>query len=420
MIQRTRLRLTVLNAVVLLLIFTLLNVSIYLNMRHSLYGKVDSTARKAAESIVLKSDSYIYRVPGLDRPILVLLWDKNRNPMEPFPHLAADDHLVQYRKALESGTQTIVSQDRIFRAITLPKIDALSTDPYLSHGISLNEIGSVQLLVSVDQEETMLQQLKIILWTGQIAGMIAAVLAGYFLAGRALLPIRRSWVKQQRFVADASHELRTPLAVLRLHAELLLRHPERNIIDESDNIAVILQESKRMGMLLESLLTLARSDSNQLELNSKVFPLENVVRQAGKAFEQLASLKDIRFEMSVGERLPVNGDEERLHQLLVILLDNALNFTPSGGKVRLDCKRQDHLVSITIEDTGIGISEKQIPHIFERFYRGDQARSRQKGGSGLGLSIAKWIVDKHGGAIRVESKQEAGTRMTVTLPVSNA
>ena len=133
--------------------------------------------------------------------------------------------------------------------------------------------------------------------------------------------------------------------------------------------------------------------------------------------QMLAELKDIILHTEIDSPIPMEADEERLHQLLVTVLDNAIKYTPEGGVVRVICSKFAHSVQLEVEDTGVGITADNLPHVFDRFYRGDKARTRQEGGTGLGLAIAKWIVERHGGKIRLESKPLIGTRVYITLPL---
>jgi signal transduction histidine kinase len=274
------------------------------------------------------------------------------------------------------------------------------------------------MLTNVSAEIDMLLSLKYILLFGGVAGLLVAIAAGYYLANRALIPIRLSLEKQQQFVSDASHELRTPLSVIQAHTELLLRHPEHTIEQDSKHVSTVLQEARRMSKLVGGLLTLARTDSNQLELDIKPVEFDRIVQESVRKMQMLAEVKDIILHTEIDSTMAMQADEERLHQLLITLLDNAIKYTPEGGLVRVICRKLAHSVHLEVEDTGIGITSENLPHIFDRFYRGDKARTRQEGGTGLGLAIAKWIVERHGGKIRVESKHSVGTQVFITLPIS--
>jgi signal transduction histidine kinase len=171
--------------------------------------------------------------------------------------------------------------------------------------------------------------------------------------------------------------------------------------------------------LVEELLTLARSDSNEQQIRAENFMMDQLLGIIVEQFKQIAEIKDITLNESIESDLNFYGDQERLHQLLVILLDNAIKFTPSNGTVFISCKKEGNYLKIIVKDTGIGISMKDLPYIFDRFFRGDKSRSRTEGGTGLGLSIAKWIVEAHSGQINVESKQKEGTTFIIKLPIKD-
>jgi signal transduction histidine kinase len=277
-------------------------------------------------------------------------------------------------------------------------------------------IVSIEVVRSLYPEQYLFNNLKTIRYIS-ISGAVLAILAGFFLAGRALIPIRLSWNRQQRFVADASHELRTPLAVMQTHTEMLLRYPKHTIEEESEHISVILKEQRRMISLVSDLLTLARSESNQLQIRHQYFLLDQTINEMLEHYCLFAEMKNININSSVEKQIPFLGDEERIRQLLVILLDNAIKYTPEQGKITVTCRQQRHFAEISIKDTGMGISKQDLPLIFDRFYRGDKVRSRSEGGYGLGLSIAKWIVEAHKGDIRVESNLGTGTHFILTFPL---
>lgn len=220
---------------------------------------------------------------------------------------------------------------------------------------------------------------------------------------------------QHRFVADASHELRTPLTAIRGNAELLQRIPDMAAGDRSDSIAQIAAESQRMSRLVGDLLTLARADAGG-DLHIAPVAVGPLVESAVAAARHLG-----QATLILRDPLPavtVHGDADRLKQLLLILLDNALKYTPPTGRVTVQVAQHDSEVAVSIADSGVGIAAADLPHVFERFYRADPARTA--GGTGLGLAIAGWIVQAHGGRIHVASTPGAGSVFTVLLPVAGA
>jgi signal transduction histidine kinase len=286
--------------------------------------------------------------------------------------------------------------------------------------INNKKVKLIQIIYNINPEEKLLRNMLIVLGIGSAAGLLLSFLAGLFLARKALIPIQRSWEKQSQFVADASHELRTPLAVIQTYLELLFRHPLKTIEEESENIFKSLSEVKRINKLVEELLTLARSDSNEQQIRPEYFRMDQLVSSIVEQFKPITEIKDINLKESIESNLNFYGDQERLHQLFVILLDNAIKFTSGNGTVFISCKKEGNYLKVIVKDTGIGISMKDLPYIFDRFFRGDKSRSRTEGGTGLGLSIAKWIVEAHNGQINVESKQKEGTTFSIKLPIKDS
>ena len=241
-----------------------------------------------------------------------------------------------------------------------------------------------------------------------------AELAGLETAVNKLMTrMRDSYRQQARFVSDASHELRTPIAVIRGYADLLDRwgKTDEKILEES--IAAIKDEIESMQHLVEQLLFLARGDSGRTPLNVSDFDVSDMMKEVWEESAMIDAAHDYRFES--GGAIPARGDVSLIKQAARILIENASKYTPEGGEIMLRSLVSDGHPAFSVQDSGIGISESDIPHIFERFYRADDSRSKQTGGSGLGLAIAKWIVERHGGRFEIISRKDIGTRITVIL-----
>jgi len=252
-----------------------------------------------------------------------------------------------------------------------------------------------------------------------IGGLICLVLAYYgsrFMADRAMAPIKKSWQRQQDFVADASHELRTPLTVVQVNLELVKGNPDETVASQSKWLDYSLLETERMSKLVGDLLFLARADSQQQTLDMKRFSLDTALREIIESFWPLAEASGILLESSLNSEITYLGDVFRIKQLLVILIDNAIKYTPAGGQVTLGLQNRDTFVEITVADNGEGIEPEHLTKIFERFYRVDKARSKQKEGTGLGLAIADWIIQSHHGQVKVFSTPGKGTTFIISLP----
>lgn len=225
--------------------------------------------------------------------------------------------------------------------------------------------------------------------------------------------------QQTRFVSDASHELRTPISVIQGYVNMLDRwgKEDEKVLDES--IEALKHESEHMKILIEQLLFLARGDSGRNTLNKVDFSLGEMVKEVWE--ESLMIDEKHRYEIAQSEASLVGackmkGDFSMIKQSIRIFVQNASKYSPEGGTIKLSVTENDKEVSYRIQDEGIGIHGPELSHIFERFYRSDVARNGKSGGSGLGLSIAKWIIEEHGGTIDVLSRPEIGTRFTITFP----
>ena len=290
--------------------------------------------------------------------------------------------------------------------------------------------------------------------------VLLASLLGYWLSGRALAPVNRIIESAERigvrnlsrrlevprakdelrrlteqvnamldrieasvkritqFTADASHDLRTPLTLIRTNAELALRRP-RSDSEYRETLARILSTSEETTELIEQLLLLARADANPAQMKLEPTELRPILQAVAQKANVLAAGKGLTFShSSVPSTQALSANQAALERLFLTVLDNAIKYTPPGGHVSLGVRLEDSEAIIEVAVTGIGITEKDLPHVFERFYRADQARSRETRGSGLGLSIAKWVAEIHNGSIDLQSRAGQGTRVTIRLPLT--
>lgn len=255
-----------------------------------------------------------------------------------------------------------------------------------------------------------------------VLGLIALIIAsaiGYYMAGRAIIPLKEAYDKQKQFAADASHELRTPLAVLMSSAELLLADPSiqnpflRQVLED------VKSEVKKMTNLVSELLMVARSDNNALKVKIQRIDLAEILGQVVRTMAPIAEKKNIRLVGENFNKLMINADEQKIKQLAIILVDNAIKYTLEGGTVLVEMDNSDGKRAVfSVMDSGIGIAAEDLDKVFERFYRVDKARSREMGGNGLGLAIASEIIKIHDGKISVASKLGEGTKFTVELKVN--
>lgn len=319
-------------------------------------------------------------------------------------------------------------------------------------------VNLVQVGTSLEAVKETLRNLRIFLFTAVPSVLVFATLFARFLARRALKPISKiiktardigqgqelsqripvfkvqdelgqlaltfnemmdrlenSFAQMRQFSSDASHELRTPLTVLQGQNELVLsklRDPK----EYQEVIISNLEEIKYMSKVLEDLFVLSRSDENQVLLNYKRMDLRDLVEEVCRHAEILAEEKDISIVIAFLEQVKINGDEVRLRQMVWNILHNGIKYTQPGGELKVSLLEESGFALLSIQDTGIGIPEKDLPFIFDRFYRVDKARSKDEGGSGLGLSICRHIAEAHKGKIKVESKPGLGTRFKIHIP----
>ena len=290
------------------------------------------------------------------------------------------------------------------------------------HSLSLYaerfRLASGQMLIAVavaDQIELTDRYAELIAAFGgaALAAIVLIAAGGYFLVQKATAPAERSMEYTRRFMADAAHELRTPIAVLRTKADVALQEAR-----SPESYAVTLRgmghEAQRLGRVVDDLLMLARADAGERPVERARFFLDDVVLDAALSLRTLAQAAGVAMIVDEFEETAIVGDSNLVRELVVVLLDNAVKFTPLGGSVRVRVTPEPQPMVI-VEDTGCGIEPEHLPHVFERFYRGDASRARD-GGAGLGLSIAQWIASVHDARVSLTSTPGSGTRATLVFP----
>jgi signal transduction histidine kinase len=246
--------------------------------------------------------------------------------------------------------------------------------------------------------------------------ILASTAAGYFLAGRALIPVRVAQTRQQEFIADASHELRTPLTLLRADAEILLRNRHRLPAEDAELLDDVVLEADHMTGLADSMLQLARLDSGDSHMEREVIDLSDVVEAIARRALARASELGLTMTVSAPPRQLVLGDRLLINQAVLAVVDNALKYNHRGGAVHVEVQPEREMIAVRVRDTGPGIADEHIQHLGKRFYRVDKARSRALGGAGLGLSIVSRIASQHGGGLSVQSEPGEGTTVSITFP----
>lgn len=256
---------------------------------------------------------------------------------------------------------------------------------------------------------------------------VGSVVAALFLCLLALIivlsrwvvkPVERAWNQQRQFIADASHELKTPLSVIRANDSLIMADPTATVASQMQWIESTETEATIMQDLVNDMLFLAKSENTQSEVVKSVVDFSTVVQGAELQFESVAFERGVLIESSIAEGIQITGEEKSLNRLVGTLMDNACKYAQEGGRVAVKLKRVASHCALSVTNTGDPIPAEDLPHVFDRFYRSDKARTREQGGFGLGLAIAKSIVEEHRGNIEVTSSQGEGTTFTVTLPLA--
>ena len=453
-----RTRLTLWYTAVLAIFIAALGIIVYAVLAFNLTAGLDRTLQDTANQVVGSArvrpffDVQVITLPELNvfgSNVYIEVVDqggqiarKSAN-LQSFTHALDDAGLRWVESNRQPVTRNVRTGGAHLRVLTVPLL------------VNDQAVGYLQVGAVREQVDNALSLLLVVLVVSGLGATVAAAIVGRLLAGRALRPIDTitqtalaisraddldkripeagpqdevgRLVKtfnimldrleglfrgQQRFIADISHELRTPLTTIRGNVDLMRRM--KSVDEESLN--AIQAESDRMTRMVGDLLLLAQADAGQTIRRERV-ELDTLMLEV---YRQMRPMLE-GIELSIGEedQATVMGDTDRLKQLLLNLVDNARKYTPQGGKVTLGLRRAEGWAVLTVTDTGMGIPTQDLPHIFERFYRVDKARSRAAGGAGLGLSIVQWIVQAHGGKISVQSEPGHGTTFTVRLALVN-
>lgn len=450
-----RSRLTLLYTTLLGGILLLLGVGVYALVNYSLIGQVDKILAETANDMIelARVDSagnVVIPLPpslGLAGGTYIQILDRNGGVLERVPptssmRLPLDSKVLQFGQTIY---QSVPTEQGHLRILSVPLKSVERTVGVLQLGANLRVVDATR------------QDLLYVLMGGTALAMIIAGFASWLAIGQALAPLatvtqvaeqinraddlaRRIpyngpesdeiglliaafnqtlerletlLTSQQRFLTDVSHELRTPLTVIKGNVDLIRR---MKILDE-ESLTSIDQEASRLRRLVDDLLTLAKAESGTLTLRSQPVELDTLLLEVVHQMNVLAGGR-VQIKVNEIDQVLVNGDRDRLKQVLINLAANAVQYTPANGEVFLGLGKIGNQARLIIRDTGAGIPPDDLPHIFDRFYRAEKSRTRGKGGFGLGLSIANWIVDAHGGQIEVASKEGQGTTFCIWLPLA--
>lgn len=366
--------------------------------------------------------------PGFSQPTLLGAVSSLRSSSRPFGTAFLARHRYrsyarQFSNDGRSGTllvlQSLHDQNEFLEAlagtfsVAIPLLILLSSfGGYVLAGKSLSPVVAMSAQASRIGAENLHERLNVINPQDELGRLAASF-------NELLDRVDRSFEKQRKFVADASHELRTPVAILCGEADVTLQQDTRTESEYRESLEILRDEARRLKRIVEDLFTLARADAGQHPLELANFYLEELMAECTKNVRTLAAAKAIMLSCEFASELPIRGDEALLRRMVLNLLDNAIKYTMQGGKVLLRVGGENGSYRIEISDTGSGIPTDLQAKIFERFFRGDKARSRDNGdagGAGLGLAISAWIAQAHGGKIELTRSTSRGSVFTVLLP----
>ena len=412
-LDRLRLRLTAWYAATFGLILLLLGGGLFLTVRFQMSRHLDDSLRLAAGELMraarirevearTTTGAVVDAVDELHIPDRALfLLETDGTPVKP---PAADPWIRDAaRRAAREGRADLEVEQRSHRL-------RLHAERFTVPGRTYVGVAVADVVELEDQYASLIGAFG----AAALAGLVLVAAGGWLLVRKSTAPVERSMETMRRFMADAAHELRTPITVLRSQAEVALQR-ERDSEGYAQALRRVESEAERLGATVEDLLTLARADAGERPLERRRVFLDDLALDAASGARALAERRGVALEVGTFEEAVLTGDPALVRQLLMIVLDNAVKFTPAGGRVRLGVAASEGQAEVVVEDTGIGIGAEQLPHIFERFYRGDPARARGNGaeGAGLGLAIARWIADAHGARIDVTSEPGTGTRVAI-------
>ena len=414
-LKRLRLRLTIWYVATFGLIILLLGAGLFLVISYQLSQQLDDSLKSASFELVRAArireveaagarGRVIDAVDELNIPDRMLyLLDIQGNPIKP---AKVDDWIRQSAKDAGRVGQ-ITAQHEAPEDRTL-RLHALRFK--LASGRELVAVAVADRIELEDRYADLIAAFVAI----SFAALILVAAGGFILVRKSTAPIERSMEFMRRFMADAAHELRTPITILRTRAEVALQQP-RDAENYVSALRGVEAEARRLGGIVDSLLVLARADAGERQIDKERIFLDDIAIDAAGAAEIVARQKKVLVTVDEFEEAPVLGDATLIRQLIMIVLDNAVKFTDAGGQVHVRVSMHEGAPTFVVEDTGIGIRQEELSRVFQRFFRGETARSRTDG-AGLGLSIASWIAREHGAEISLSSEPGKGTRVIVTFP----
>lgn len=382
--------------VVFAVILMFFDAIIYNQVSNSLYKSIDEELMQATKMYDTKTQKNLSIF--LDKPKEIQNDNLNKPDDNKFTEFKINPRLVCIIRNENGEIQNSENigrfyedylEDLKFNKTELDKIYEIKVqNTYTYRGITVKkEIDGekvyIQFLANVDGEAQTTKNVTDTMLFGSLIIIVVAIISSYILSKMTLKPIMESYRKQTEFVQNAAHELRTPLTIIQAKQELLLQEPNSKIIDKSEDINIILKETKRLTKLIKELMTLAMADSNELKMDKQKTNIDDLIKEVIVPYKEYGELqeKEITLDLNYGKE--INIDRNKINELLIIVLDNAIKYTHEKDKINIKTYSKDGKCVIEVQDTGIGISKEAAKQVFDRFYREDKARSREKGGTGL-------------------------------------
>lgn len=312
------------------------------------------------------------------------------------------------KEILEDAVYKIIKSDKQFDKV---KLDGNSYG-YMKE--TINKGVKIVLMSREPQINALSSLLRSYLTIGSIS-LVGLLFISIYLTNRTIKPIKDSFEKQKQFIADASHELKTPLAIIRTNISVILANKEDNISNQIKWINYINNQTERMAKLIDEMLSLAKLDTGKELIEFSTFDLSKLLNNILLTFEAVIFENKIELETNILNNVFLKGDKESIKKVFIILLDNAIKYTNKDGKIYVELNLDKNKIRLKVRNTGEGIKKEDLNKIFERFYRVDTSRARKTGGYGLGLSIAKSIVESHNGKIYAESNVGKDTTFIIEL-----
>ena len=379
-----------------LIIFSL---CIYGYFKAQTYKNVDSYLKEELEYIGIQLErNHLYVAPKLLDPKNIVYIYKD-NQVKYFTPNGYFKDFIPYNNSKDLGFSTY------------------KEDGYTFRELKFNVAGyTIQIIRNIDSEMVLLNRLLAVFFVGVIFAIIITYFIALYLTKKALVPIERTWNNQVKFIQDASHELRTPITIISSKLESILKHPQNSISDEVETIADAMKENRRLKKMVNDLLHLTKEESIT-NLQIEEFDINDLIKDISNDYIEIADMydKELSYDFYESNSIIIT-DKAKLRQLILIFIDNAFKYTNEGDYINISVSDRDNNFIISIKDSGIGIKDYEVNLIFDRFFRSENVRDKDIDGSGIGLSIAKMIVNSLKGNIKVYSKINKGTTFDIALP----